>query len=69
FADSDGDWRRNEALAMRRAETVADLLKGAGVRVSRSNIKTLSYLAPIACNDSDAGKGKNRRVEVWIGDR
>ena len=69
FADSDGDWRRNEALATRRAETVADLLKGAGVRVSRSNIKTLSYLAPIACNDSDAGKGKNRRVEVWIGDR
>jgi phosphate transport system substrate-binding protein len=69
FADSDGSWPRNEALAMRRAETVADLLKGAGVRVSRSNIRTLSYLAPIACNDSDAGKGKNRRVEVWIDER
>jgi phosphate transport system substrate-binding protein len=70
FADSDGGWPRNEALARRRAETVADLLTSEHhVRVQRSNVKSLSYLAPVSCNDSDAGKGKNRRVEVWIGDR
>lgn len=69
FADSDGSWRSNEALAFKRADTVADLLKKADVPVSKRNVGSLSYLAPAACNDSDAGKSKNRRVEVWIGDR
>ena len=66
FADADGGWDLNEGLAARRAEAVARLLTREGVHVGRENIKTLSYLAPVACNDDDAGKAKNRRVEVWI---
>jgi len=66
FADTDGSWAINDALAARRAEAVARLLTHEGVRVGRENIKTLSYLAPVACNDDDAGRAKNRRVEVWI---
>jgi phosphate transport system substrate-binding protein len=66
FADGDGGWATNDGLAARRAESVARLLQRENVRVARGNIKTLSYLAPVACNDDEAGKAKNRRVEVWI---
>ena len=66
FADGDGGWATNDNLAARRAESVARLLLSQNVKVTRANIKTLSYLAPVACNDDDAGKAKNRRVEVWI---
>jgi hypothetical protein len=39
-------------------------LARSGVRVPAPNIKTVSYMAPTACNDSDAGKAKNRSAEV-----
>lgn len=67
FADADGGWPSNEELAARRAEAVARLLARQNVRVSRSAVKTLSYMAPVACNNDEAGKAKNRRVEIWIG--
>jgi hypothetical protein len=41
-------------------------LARSGVRVPAQNIKTVSYMAPTACNDTDAGKAKNRRAEVWF---
>jgi phosphate transport system substrate-binding protein len=66
FADSDGAWPTNDKRAYKRAETVADHLRRAGVRVVPTNIRSFAYLAPVACNDTDAGKSKNRRVEVWI---
>ena len=66
FADADGAWSTNDNLAARRAESVARLLIQQNVPVARDNVKTLSYLAPVSCNDDDAGKAKNRRVEVWI---
>ncbi|MGA8171005.1 MAG: phosphate ABC transporter substrate-binding/OmpA family protein [Methylocystis sp.] len=66
FADTDGSWVRNERLARQRAETVAMQLRDAGVNMPRGAIQSFSFLAPVACNDTDAGKSKNRRVEVWI---
>jgi len=75
FADSVGSWRRNEALGLQRAQSVADRLRDAGVAAPRRNIRSLSYLAPVSCNAADAsdasnpGVAKNRRVEVWIEER
>jgi phosphate transport system substrate-binding protein len=68
FADTDGDFLPNYRLAQRRAETVAELLRtpGEGRRGLRIDVMAFSYLAPVACNDTDAGKAKNRRVEIWM---
>jgi phosphate transport system substrate-binding protein len=66
FADSSGGWASNQHLATQRAVAVGLELQKTGLRVSRDNISSFSYLAPVACNDSDAGAAKNRRVEVWI---
>ena len=66
FADADGSWSHNQRLADQRAATVGALLQRAGAPVTRKNIQSLSYMAPVACNDDDAGKSKNRRVEVWV---
>jgi phosphate transport system substrate-binding protein len=75
FADSVGSWAGNEALGQQRAQSVANRLRDAGVAVPRSNVRSLSYLAPVACNPTaasdvkDPGLAKNRRVEVWIESR
>jgi phosphate transport system substrate-binding protein len=67
FADSKGSWGANRNLAMERAVQVArELERVGGIRVPRENVLSLSYMAPTACNDTDAGLGKNRRVEIWI---
>ena len=66
FADSVGDFQANLRLADRRAQEAAALLRANGVPADR--IKTFGFgeLLPAFCNDSDAGRAKNRRVEVWI---
>jgi phosphate transport system substrate-binding protein len=66
FADSKGSWRTNYELASKRAIQVARELERAGVRVPRDSVLSLSYMAPTACNDSDLGTAKNRRVEIWV---
>ena len=66
FADATGGWAPNRVLAEERAQQVVQALGRDRTRVSRDNILSLSYMAPVACNDTDAGTAKNRRVEVWI---
>jgi phosphate transport system substrate-binding protein len=68
FADSKENWSTNVALAQKRAAQVArELERTSGTRVPKDSILSMSYLAPTACNDTDAGMAKNRRVEIWIG--
>ena len=66
FADSNGGWSSNARLSAQRATRVAMELQKVGVAVPRENVFALSYMAPVACNDSAAGQAKNRRVEVWL---
>jgi phosphate transport system substrate-binding protein len=66
FTDADGGWAENLRLGKQRAAQVAGELTKAGVRVPAQNIRSQSYMAPTVCNDTDAAKGKNRRVEVWL---
>jgi phosphate transport system substrate-binding protein len=66
FADANGSWQANLALSATRAQRVAAELRRQGVSVPDADVIAFSYLGPVACNDSDAGRAKNRRVEIWV---
>lgn len=51
-------------LSMDRADAVADLLMKQGM-VPRK-VRGYGNVVPVASNDSEAGRHKNRRVEVWV---
>lgn len=63
FADPRGAIGRNVVLSRARAEAVAAELRKHGVN---PEIEGFGPVAPVACNDSEAGWAKNRRVEVWL---
>jgi len=56
----------NGQLSERRAETVADALGREGVSEKQVTSRGLGTASPIASNDSEEGRQKNRRVEVII---
>jgi phosphate transport system substrate-binding protein len=66
FADATGDWRSNYVLSLNRARAVMDKLASVGVSLPPQHATPYSYMAPVACNDTDLDRAKNRRVEVWI---
>ncbi len=66
FADANGSWQANLALSAARAQRIAAELRRQGVSVPDTDVIPFSYFAPVACNDSDAGRAKNRRVEIWV---
>ena len=70
FADSIGERVRNTALAQNRANAVREILVRALPRdvVDQVSLIPLSYgeLLPLSCNDSEVGRERNRRVEVWL---
>ena len=64
--DSVGAKHRNMALSVRRAQSVVDYLVKAGVQ--RSRLKSVGYgeLEPLAPNDNEANRAKNRRIEFDV---
>ncbi|MCI4660699.1 MAG: phosphate ABC transporter substrate-binding/OmpA family protein [Neomegalonema sp.] len=70
FADSIGGYQSNLGLARARAESVerAILVQMVGQDFDRARlqVETRSTLSPVACNDSEDGRAKNRRVELWL---
>ena len=68
FADSIGSAAVNRDLALKRAKVVRDALisVGAKLQVGGIEIKAYGEILPVACNDGDLGRARNRRVEVWL---
>ena len=64
FTDSQGKEQRNQKLSVKRAEVVAQRLREYGV--AYSSIKGLGENMPIADNNTEFGRNRNRRVEVWV---
>jgi outer membrane protein OmpA-like peptidoglycan-associated protein len=56
----------NQQLSERRAHTVADSLSAEGVDRSRITSRGLGTSSPVASNDTEQGRQRNRRVEVII---
>jgi len=64
--DSKGADEYNAKLSRERSSAVADYLKLQGVSGNRLVIKGYGEEQPVATNDTDLGRQKNRRVEVAI---
>ncbi len=65
--DSKGDDAYNQRLSLRRAESVKLwLAEREGIAAERFTTRGAGESRPVASNDDDAGRQKNRRVEVVI---
>ena len=64
FSDSAGDPAANKQLSKHRAQAIAKELATRGVHVAVSD--GFGAAMPIAANNSDADRERNRRVEVWL---
>lgn len=63
--DDSGALAHNTALSQQRAESVVKALTARyGIAASRLAAKGLASFSPVASNHSDAGKARNRRVEL-----
>lgn len=71
FADAVGSFNANLALSENRAKSVRDALIKTGANLDPAAIITKGYseLMPIACNNSDLARSKNRRVEIYLLDQ
>jgi outer membrane protein OmpA-like peptidoglycan-associated protein len=64
--DSNGSDSYNLSLSERRANAAVNYLVGRGVSRARLRGAGRGETEPVAANDTDAGRQKNRRVEVAI---
>jgi OOP family OmpA-OmpF porin len=62
--DNTGAKDANVALSMRRAATVVTLLIGKGIKKTRLEVAGAGDGEPVADNDTETGRAKNRRIEV-----
>jgi OOP family OmpA-OmpF porin len=64
--DSVGDADYNMGLSIRRAQAVKDYAVSQGIAANRLSIKGLGETDPIADNNTELGRKKNRRVEFVV---
>ncbi len=64
--DSTGSDQYNQALSERRAGEVSGYLSRRGVNQARLASFGVGESQPVATNDTEAGRGQNRRVEIRI---
>lgn len=64
--DASGSAATNIRLSFQRAGAVLDALSKAGVDSRRLSAKGYGSDRPVAANDNDAGKARNRRIEVIV---
>jgi OmpA-OmpF porin, OOP family len=64
--DSTGDPEANKTLSVNRANAVKDLLVQGGIDGQRIATEGFGQERPIASNDTDEGRAKNRRTELVV---
>ncbi len=67
--DSTGSDNVNDPLSVDRAARTRDYLSMRGVSPNRVQIDGRGEREPIASNDSDSGRARNRRVEIYVSER
>lgn len=66
YTDSKGNSAANQTLSKNRADSVARYLVSKGVSQNRIQSVGFGDSNPIASNDNEQGRSKNRRVEIKI---
>ncbi len=64
--DAVGDPAANMTLSVERAKTVVGYLTSHGIAASRLSSAGLGETDPVASNDTEAGRLKNRRIELTV---
>ena len=64
--DSTGSDAINNPLSVARAQAVRDHLIARGVAAARIQTEGRGEREPVADNGSEAGRAKNRRVEIFL---
>jgi len=67
--DSTGSDAINNPLSLDRAESTRNYLTARGVSGARIHVEGRGSREPIASNDSAEGRARNRRVEIFMGQR
>ena len=62
--DSKGTDAYNQKLSERRATTVKEYMVSKGVPAAKITTLGKGETQPVASNKADAGRGKNRRVDI-----
>ncbi|MGZ4118016.1 MAG: OmpA family protein, partial [Bacteroidia bacterium] len=66
YCDNSGEEAKNQILSEERAGSVSSYLKNKNIPSQFITSKGFAANDPIATNDNEAGKAKNRRVEIII---
>ena len=66
YTDDKGDEKYNQVLSQKRAESVMDYLIQKGIDKIRLTAKGYGETQPIAPNDTEENKAKNRRTELKV---
>lgn len=66
--DSTGGEAVNRPLSLDRAMSARDFLVDRGVAASRVGVTGRGEQEPIASNATEAGRAKNRRIEIFVGE-
>ena len=66
--DNEGSDAFNQVLGEKRATAISNYLVRRGINPNRITVDSRGRREPIASNDTDAGKAKNRRTEIIIVD-
>jgi len=67
--DSTGNDAVNQPLSVNRAQSTRDYFAAKGVDAHRISTEGLGAKQPIADNTSEAGRAKNRRIEIYLAER
>ena len=67
--DNTGSDAVNNPLSLDRAASTRNYLTGRGIDGRRISIEGMGERQPIATNDTAEGRSRNRRVEIYVGER
>ena len=67
--DNTGSDAINNPLSLDRAASTRNYLTGRGIDGRRISIEGMGERQPIATNDTADGRSRNRRVEIYVGER